>query len=138
MVQYQAGPSILVPALVAGLVAGAVIGAAWGFLIDAGLGRRAGADWSFWFCLLLGFGVAESVSWAAKRRRGANLQLLAIGAVLLGFVVSRIVLNARLARPVPLDFFLRQPLDAAQLLRVDLLTILFVALAGAIAYIRFR
>jgi len=116
-----------------------VIGAAWGYLIDAGLGRFGrGYDWSFWFCLLLGFGVAETISWLANRKRGQNLQLIGIGSVLIGFVVSRVVLNARLSRPLALDQFLNSPLSNAQYLRIDLLTILFVALACVIAWRRFR
>jgi hypothetical protein len=116
-----------------------VIGVAWGYLIDAGLGRiGAGYDWSFWFCLLLGFGVAETVSWLANRKRGPYLQVIAIGSVLVGFVVSRVVLNARLPRPESLDQFLNSPLSNAQGLRIDLLTILFVGLACVIAWRRFR
>lgn len=135
---YQTDSLILGRAVAAGLAAAAVIGGTWGFLIDAGLGGRGGVDWSFWFCLLLGFGVAESVSYAAKRRRGSTLQALAIGMVALGFAISRVVINARLARPVSLDAFLRQPLDVGQGLRVDLLTLLFVVMAGVIAWRRFR
>jgi hypothetical protein len=138
-VVYQTGSSLLLRALGGGLVAALVIGAAWGLLNDAGLDRFGGGyDWSFWFCLLLGFGVAETVSWLANRKRGQNLQLIGIGSVLIGFVVSRIVLNARLPRPLPLDQFFNSPLSNAQYLRIDLLTILFVALACVIAWRRFR
>lgn len=137
-VTYQADTTTLVRALAAGLVAALALGAAWGRWIDVGLRRGAPYDWSFWFALLLGFGVAETVSWAANRKRGTTLQLIGIGCVLLGVVVSRIVLNLRAARPVALDAFLQRPFDLLGQLRLDLTGLLFVALACAIAYVRFR
>jgi hypothetical protein len=138
-VVYQTDASLLLRAIGGGLVAALVIGAAWGYLIDAGLGRFGGGyDWSFWFCLLLGFGVAETVSWLANRKRGQNLQLVGIVSVLLGFVVSRVVLNLRQRPSLTLDQFLNSPLSNAQHLRIDLLTILFVGLACVIAWRRFR
>jgi hypothetical protein len=82
----------------------------------------------------MGFGVAESVSWAAKRRRGPNLQLLAIGSVLLGFVVSRIVIALRQTRFITAD-------DLVALLPeliVQPTLLIFLALACLIAWRRFR
>jgi hypothetical protein len=137
-VTYQTDTAIVARALGAGLVAALAIGAAWGWLMDFGLGPRTPYDWSFWFSLLLGFGVAESVSLAANRKRGSTLQAIGIGCILLGFVISRVVYNLRLPQSVPLDAFWRQPVDVAQYLRVDLLALIFVALACAIAYVRFR
>ena len=87
----------------------------------AGLSPRSPYDWSFWFALLLGFGVAEAVSWAANRKRGVNLQILAIGCVLLGVAVSRVLLNARQGD-----------------LRLDFLQLLFIGLACTITWVRFR
>ena len=137
IVTYEIDASILVRALGAGLVAALVVGGAWGLWIDAGL-RRSPYDWSFWFALLLGFGVAETVSWAANRKRGVNLQLVAMGCVLLGVLVSRLVLNARLGGLATLDLFLNRPLDVLGDLRLGLLQLLFVVLACAIPYVRFR
>ncbi len=119
-------------------MAGLVIGALWGLLNTAGLGPRSGYDWGFWWSLVAGFGVAESVSWAANRKRGVNLQLIGIGGVLLAFVVSRVLINARFPRPVSLQTFLDQPLPVAQALGIGLVPLLFVALACAITYARFR
>lgn len=136
---YQTDNALLARAIGGGLVAALVIGAAWGYLIDAGLARFGqGIDWSFWFSLLLGFGVAETISWLANRKRGTNLQAVAIASVLVGFVVSRIVLNLRLPRPLTLDQFFAAPFTQAQFLRIDLLTILFLGLACVIAWRRFR
>jgi hypothetical protein len=134
-VMYQTDASILARAVGGGIAAAVVIGVAWGFLNNAGLGRFGrGADWGFWFTLLLGFGVAEAISWLANRRRGPNLQVIGIASVLLGFVISRVVLNARSLRPLPLDQLLSQP----QTLGIDMTLILFVALACVIAWRRFR
>lgn len=110
----------------------------WGLLNTAGLGQRTAYDWGFWFALLLGFGVAETISFLAKRRRGTTLQGVAIGCVLLGFAISRAVINARLARPLALDQFVGQTVTVTQGLRINLVTILFVALACLIAWRRFR
>ncbi len=135
---YETNAAILARALAAGVAAAVALGAAWGRWIDAGLGLRSPYDWSFWFALLLGFGVAEAVSWAANRKRGVNLQLVGMACVLLGVLVSRLVLNARLGGPVTLDRFLADPLGFFGVLRLGFLPLLFVALACAIAYVRFR
>lgn len=136
-VTYQTDVATTARAVGAGLALALLIGTLWGLLNRAGLGR-GGADWGFWFSLLLGFGVAEGVSLAANRKRGPSLQAIAIGAVLLGAVISRVVLNARAVRPVSLDAFLSQPLVVAQRLDLGLVPLLFVAMACAVAYVRFR
>jgi hypothetical protein len=137
-VTYETDVTTLVRALVAGVAAAVVIGAAWGLWYDAGLGPGAGYDWGFWFAVLLGFGVAEAISWAANRKRGVNLQLLGMGCILLGVAVSRFVLNARMPRPLGLDLFLSRPLDFAAYLHRNLAQLVFIILACAIAYVRFR
>lgn len=132
---YQTDPAILVRAVGGGVVAALVIGIAWGLLNTAGLGRYGLAyNWGFWFSLLLGFGVAESISFLAKRRRGTTLQAVGIGCVLLGFAISRVVISARLALSISLD----QALLGTPALGIDLLALLFLALACAIAWRRFR
>ena len=118
---YETNAAILARALAAGVVATVALGAAWGFWVDAGPSPRSPYDWSFWFALLLGFGVAEATSWAANRKRGVNLQVLAIGCVLLGVAVSRVLLNTRQGD-----------------LRLDFLQLLFIGLACTIAWVRFR
>ena len=136
-VTYQTDLATTARAVGAGLALAFLIGTLWGVLNRAGLGR-VGTDWGFWFSLLLGFGVAEGISLAANRKRGPSLQAIAIGAVLLGAVVSRVVLNARAPRPVSLDAFLGQPVAVAQQLGLGLVPLLFVGMACAIAYVRFR
>ena len=136
---YQTDTAILARAAGAGGAAALLVGVAWGLLNTAGLGRYGAVyDWGFWFTLLLGFGVAESISFLAKRRRGPNLQAIGIAAVLLGFVVSRIVINARLVRPLTTDELLNQTIGVSQTLHINLLALIFLALACAIVWRRFR
>lgn len=130
---YQTDTTIIGRALGAGLVAAVVIGAVWGLLNQAGFGG-IGLTWDFWFCLITGFGVAESVSLAAKRRRGSNLQLLAIGSVLLAFVVSRIVIALRITQAVTADDVVRR----LQQVIVQPTLLIFLALACLIVWRRFR
>jgi hypothetical protein len=130
---YQTDSTIMGRALGAGLVASIVIGAAWGLLNQAAL-DSSGLTWDFWLLLITGFGVAESVSLAAKRRRGPNLQLLAIGGVLLAFIVSRIVIVAREPQsftPDAVSALLRQQI-------VEPVLLIFLALGCLIAWRRFR
>ena len=136
-VMYQTDTSILVPAIGGGIAAAVVIGVVWGMLNTAGLGR-AGAvyNWGFWFSLVLGFGVAEAVSFLAKRRRGQTLQAVGIACVLLGFAISRVVIVARATGSLAFDQqFITRTLGTSQSL---LLTLLFLALACVIAWRRFR
>ena len=136
---YQTDTTILARAAAAGGATALIVGFLWGLLNTAGLGRYGAVyDWGFWFTLLLGFGVAESISYLAKRRRGPTLQAIGIVAVLLGFVISRIVFNTRLARPLTTDEILNQTVGVAQTLHINLLTLIFLALACAIVWRRFR
>lgn len=138
-IAYQTDSAILARAVGGGVAAALVIGLAWGLLNTAGLGRYGVVyNWGFWFSLLLGFGVAESISFLAKRRRGTSLQIIGIACVVLGFLISRVVINARLTRSLALDQVLGQPLGVSQLLGINLLSLLFLTLACAIAWRRFR
>jgi len=135
-VVYQTDSATVARAIVGGLVVALGVGVAWGLLNTLGLGPRPAYDWGFWFSLILGFGVAESVSFLAKRRRGPTLQAIAIVCVLLGFAISRVTIGVRL-----LGTF-----DAARLPNLLqgiqpptlLVTVLFVGLACLVAWRRFR
>jgi putative flippase GtrA len=133
---YQTDTAILARAIVGGLGVALAVGVAWGLLNTLGLGLRPAYDWGFWFSLLLGFGVAEAVSFLARRRRGPILQGIAIVCVLLGFAVSRVVIGARLLGTLDLARLpnLLQGVQQPTLL----VTALFVGLACLIAWRRFR
>lgn len=128
---------MLVTAVGGGLVVAIIIGVLWGLLNRAGLGPRAPYDWGFWFTLLLGFGTTEAISFLAKRRRGPVLQGIGTACIVLGFLISRVVLNFRLARPFSLSDLLGSPLIVGQSLGVTLFWWICLALACAIAWRRF-
>ena len=52
-------------------------------------------SWEFYLCLLLGFGTVEAMARFSGNKRGADLQLLAIGIVTFGLVLSRVLLAQR-------------------------------------------
>ena len=133
---YQTDSAIVARGLGGGLGVAVVVGSAWGLLNTSGLGPRSFYDWGFWFSLLLGFGVAEAVSFLAKRRRGPTLQTIAIGCVLLGFAISRVVIGVRLLGAFDTARLpnLLQGVQPPTLL----VTALFVGLACLIAWRRFR
>jgi hypothetical protein len=53
-------------------------------------------EWNFYLSLVLGFGVAEGMSWAAKNKRGVDLQVLSIGIVIVAMALGRFFLAYRL------------------------------------------
>ncbi len=53
-------------------------------------------QWNFYLSLALGFGVAESMAWAAKNKRGKDLQVIGILVVVLAMVAGRALLATRL------------------------------------------
>lgn len=132
-VMYQTDTPILARALGVGLGVALLLGIVWGWL-NLTLVGRVGLSWDFWFSLVIGFGVAEGVSWAAKRRRGPNLQILGIGLVLLAFVVSRAVMVLRATQL--LDGAVIASLLQETITQPTLL--IFLALACLIAWRRFR
>ena len=52
--------------------------------------------WNFYLLLGLGFGVAEAMAWAAKNKRGADLQVAGIAIVLVAMALGRVLLATRL------------------------------------------
>lgn len=66
-------------ALIVGLLIAGAVGVVWGYY----------PSWQFYLALLLGFGTAEGMARAANYKRGGDLQVAAIGCVLLGILASR-------------------------------------------------
>ena len=129
-VVYDPSVSGLVRAAVAGLVSAAAIGFFWGSY----------PSWGFYMALLMGFGVAEAVAWGANYKRGRELQVLAIGMILVGVVVSRVTI-AMLESALDIDMLLNNSGDpfvqSAFYLRV-IPDVLFVVVAFVIGFVRFR
>lgn len=86
---YRTSTSSLIQATVAGFAVAILVGVLWGFI----------PEWNFYLMLALGFGVAEAMAWAAKGKRGRDLQLVGFAAVVISLVVGRAVLAQRLGIP---------------------------------------
>lgn len=139
---YRTSSSTLVRATAAGLVVAAAAGLIWGYL----------PDWGFYLSLLLGFGVAESMSAVSHHKRGLDLQAIAIVMVLIGIVISRTILaqrygfgltelngldNSLLSREILQEF--GRPMPVTDLLRLKLFPdVIYAVLPIAIAWARFR
>ncbi len=127
---YQTSGTALIKSISIGLVVGVGIGVIWGFF----------PDWSFYLSLALGFGVAEGMAWGANYKRGSDLQVAAIGCVILGLVVARIVIAQRnpfFTLNDLLNHTTNPAVSATFQLRL-LPDMLFAAIAVAIPFIRFR
>lgn len=107
-------------------------------LVIAWLWSRA-PDWQFYLALLLGFGVAEAMAWAARSRRGVALQVTGILCVAAGLVLSRVLLLERFGlglADLPERFADPRLWTVVQLRPVP--DLLFAVLALVIPFVRFR
>lgn len=84
---YAVGTNYYVKAISVGVAAAAGIGVLWGLF----------PGFDFWAALIMGIVVGEVVSWAANMKRGPGLQMIGLGAVALGIIVSRLVLQVVLS-----------------------------------------
>lgn len=129
-VVYDPTASGLLKASVVGLVVAAAIGFFWGSY----------PSWGFYMALLMGFGVAESIAWAANYKRGRELQVLSMGMVLVGIVASRVtiaVLNPVLNIDMLLNDTGNEFVRSMFYLRV-IPDFLFAAVAFLICFVRFK
>lgn len=129
-VVYDPSTSGLLKAAIVGLVVAAGIGFFWGSY----------PSWGFYMSLLMGFAVAEAVAWAANYKRGGELQVLSMGMVLIGIVVSRVTI-AQLTQGLSFQMVLDNPGDPfvrnVFYLRV-IPDFLFMGVALLICFVRFR
>lgn len=138
---YPTSPNVLAKSAGVGLAVAVAVGVLWGFI----------PNWGFYLSLLLGFGVVEAMAKSANNKRGRDLQILAMGLVLLGLVISRYVLAQRLGitaeqinqlndlvfgPEIRKDFGRPVPVDEA--MRLQLSDLLFAAIPFAISWVRFR
>ena len=126
---YRTSTGSIIKSVAIGLGVALAAGVLWGLF----------PDWRFYAALLLGFGVAEGMAWAAKDKRGADLQAIGMFCVLLGLLVARITIAERFG--ISLEFILghlTNPHLMAMLQLRLLPDLLFAALALAIPFIRFR
>jgi len=140
---YRTPVNTLVKATAAGLLVALVTAILW----------RQGPTWGFYLSLLLGFGTVEAMAKVANNKRGADLQIAAIGVVTFGLVLSRVLLaqrfgvtwddlnnlNGQLATPELLETYGFRYYTVTEVLRLRFIPdILCMALAYAIAWYRFR
>jgi hypothetical protein len=129
---YAIDANVYLKGAAAGLTAGGIAGILMGFF----------PGFEFWAALLMGVAVPEAVAWSSNQKRGPGLQWLAIGCVLFGFIVSRVVLHqwpgllplGGINFPARSDIgFLRSlPFDVSQY------TVLWFALSSFLAYKRLQ
>src|SRR5688500_1822853 len=82
---YRTSGGTLLQAVGAGTVVALAVAVVW----------RFAPDWQFYLSLALGFGVAEAMAKAANYKRGRDLQLVGIAAVVGGLILARILLAQR-------------------------------------------
>src|SRR3990170_287541 len=87
--QFEVGPIWLLRGGAAALVSGAALGAVWRLILPGDLGFL-----SLILGLLLGYGVAEAVSWATNRKSGPPLQVAASLGVALAYITRNLLLGA--------------------------------------------
>ncbi|HYH12306.1 MAG TPA: hypothetical protein VD789_08140 [Thermomicrobiales bacterium] len=106
-------------------------------------------EWKFYLSLALGFGVAESIAYLVRGKRGTDLQILGIAIVTLGVVAVRLLLAWKyglgidqLSTDEPLlvseggRLMIGTPREILQLTIIP--DVLFMAMSYAIVWIRFR
>ena len=124
---YRTSTDSLVKAIGLGLAFAVVMGVIWS--------RFPG--WGFYLALVLGFGLAEAMAWAAKYKRGVDLQAIGIGLVLLSLLISRYLLFDRYG--VALSDFSRLTDQGREVLRVRIVPDGLIALLPIlIVWRRFR
>jgi hypothetical protein len=124
---YATSTSSLARATAVGAAIAIAVGVLWGYA----------PTWGFYLALLLGFGVAEGITWAVNAKRGRDLQLLAMAMAALGLAISRAVMAQRFgvsweqinAFTPGVEFVLR--------LRI-VPDLLFAAIPLVICWVRFR
>jgi len=109
-------------------------------------------QWQFYLCLLLGFGVVESMARIVRDKRGLDLQIAAMAIVSFGLILSRVLLAQRFGVTIadvnamedqlitPAIFETYGPFaSVGDVLQLRLIPdLLYAAVAYLIAWVRFR
>gem|GEM_PF-4405110 len=133
---YRTSPQLVTRAALAAGVIAVVLGVAWGFQ----------PFWSFWFAIGGGFAIAEAIVRVTGAKRGNTYQTIGMVGVLACIVICRVILANRLGIGLNdmLNVVTTTRVDSPQsrgllhLMALDLPNIVYIALALAIPYIRFR
>lgn len=140
---YRTPANSLLKAAGAGLAVALVTAVVWRFI----------PGWQFYLSLVMGFGTVEAMARLAGNKRGADLQLLAIGVITLGFLLSRVLLAQRFGITWELvnaldDRVINQEIanefgnfgaSVSEILQLRLIPdLVYMAMAYLIAWVRFR
>lgn len=127
---YQASATGIATGTLLGVAVATLVGIGWGLF----------PTWEFYWVMILGFGVSESISWATKYKRGRELMIVAMSCVFLGIALARVVI-AWDDPVLTLDMLLNDtsnPFVAARF-QIELIPdVLFMVIPFVINYIRFR
>jgi hypothetical protein len=86
---FDVRPVFLLRGIAAAVAVGAAAGGAWFLLV--GRGRGGFAYLSLFLALAIGYAIGEAVSWATNRKRGAALQGVAAGGVVVAYFVHNLL-----------------------------------------------
>lgn len=121
--------SLLIRATLIGLLVALAVGWVWSRF----------PDWQFYLALALGFGVAETMAWAARLQRGRDLQVTAMVVAAVGLLASRLFFLTDLGiGPAEVLERLGDPRLRSALQLRPIPDLLFAALALLIPFVRFR
>ena len=120
---YAISSEFYVKAAMSGLVVAGAAGVLMAFF----------PDFEFWAALIMGIAVPEAISLAANQKRGPGLQMVAVGSVLFGFIISRVLMET--LHTTQLTFI---PLLDALPFYLTQYSILWIAMAIFLAYRRLQ
>jgi hypothetical protein len=133
---YRTSPQLIARAVAVAAVIAIAVGVAWAYQLA----------WSFWFAIGGAFAIAEAMVRVTGAKRGSTYQMIGMIAVLASVVICRIVLVHRLGLTLGdigtilgssrIDSPLSRSLFAA--LALDIPNLVYIVLALAIPYVRFR
>ncbi len=127
---YQASATGIATGAAMGVVIASLVGVFWGLF----------PNWEFYWVLILGFGVSESISWATKYKRGTELMMIAMVCVFFGIALARVVI-AWDSPFLTLDMLLNNTTapGVSAAFQIEFIPdFLFMAIPFVINYIRFR
>lgn len=129
---YAISTDVYLKGAIAGLVVAAIMGTLMGVF----------PAFEFWAAFVMGIAVPEAIAVVSNQKRGPGLQMVAIGAIVFGFVLSRVVMEALpglllldgINMPIgtSIDLFRSLPFYLTQY------SVVWLALAGFLAYRRLQ
>ncbi len=132
----RTSPQLVARAVAVTAVIALAFGVGWGFQ----------PFWSFWFAIGCGFAIAEAIVRVTGAKRDSTYQIIGMVGVLACIVICRVVIANRLGIGLSdiLNIVTSTRVDSPQsrallqVMALDLPNIVYIALALAIPYIRFR